>query len=71
MKITFNYDIIGSYPYTVDLEDYIEEEEWEKMTEEEQDDFMFDLGYKLQYDAERECSDWSLGEMENYTVEED
>ena len=70
MKITLMYDIVGSYPYTIDLEDYFDEEEygkpWEELTDEEKDEFLFDLGIDLQYDAERELGEWSLGEMEDW-----
>lgn len=73
MKINLMYDIVGSYPYGIDLEDYFNEEEygkpWEELTEEEKDKFLFDLGDKLQYDAEREFGDWSLGEMEDWEEE--
>lgn len=74
MKITLMYDIVGSYPYEIDLEDYFDEEEygkpWEELAKEEKDEFLFDLGDKLQYDAEREFGDWSLGEMEDWEEEE-
>lgn len=70
MKINLMYDIVGTYPYEIDLEDYFDEEEygkpWEELTEEEKDEFLFDLGSKLQYKAEREFGDWSLGEMEDW-----
>jgi hypothetical protein len=75
MKITLMYDIIGTYPYEIDLENYFDEEEygkpWEELTEEEKDEFLYDLGSKLQYEAEREFGDWSLGEMEDWEIEED
>jgi hypothetical protein len=64
------YDIVGSYPYEIDLEDYFDEEEygksWEELTNEEKDKFLFSLGNKLQYEAEKEFGDWSLGEMEDW-----
>ncbi len=70
MKITLMYNIIGNYPYEINLEDYFDEEEygkpWEELTKEEKDEFLFDLGLDLHYDAEREFSDWNLGEMEDW-----
>lgn len=64
------YGIVGSYPYTIDLEDYFDEEEygksWEELTEEEKSDFLFGLGNQLQEAAEREFSDWSLSSMEDW-----
>lgn len=64
------YGIVGSYPYTIDLEDYFDEEKygksWEELTEEEKSDFLFDLGNQLQEAAEREFSDWSLSSMEDW-----
>ena len=75
MKINLMYDIIGCYPYEIDLEDYFNEEEygkpWEELTEEEKDEFLFDLGSDLQLEAEKEFSEWSLGEMEDWEAEED
>lgn len=74
MKISLMYEIIGSYPYTIDLEDYFDEEEygkpWEELTEIEKEGFLYDLSHQLHCDAEREFSDWSLGDME-YWEEED
>lgn len=70
MKINLMYDIVGTYPYTIDLEDYFDEEEygkpWEELTEIEKESFLYDLGHQLHYDAERELGDWSLGEMEDW-----
>lgn len=66
MKIDLLYDIIGSYSYTIDLEDYIDKDEWEEMTDEEQSAFVFDLGERLRQEAERDCYDYSLGEMEDW-----
>ena len=70
MKISLMYEIVGSYPYTIELEDYFDEEEygkpWEELTEDEKNEFLFDLGCKLQLAAERELSDWSLGDMEDW-----
>jgi hypothetical protein len=75
MKINLMYDIVGSYPYEIDLEDYVDEEEygkpWEELTVEEKNIFLFDLGSKLQNEAEREFGDWSLGEMEDWEEEEE
>ncbi len=62
------YDIIGSYPYEIELEDYFDEEEygkpWEELTKEEKDKFLYSLGDELHREAERDFGDWSLGEME-------
>ena len=70
MKINLMYDIVGSYPYEIELEDYFDEEEygkpWEELTEDEKNEFLFDLGCQLQPAAEKELSDWSLGEMEDW-----
>ena len=70
MKINLMYGIVGSYPYTIDLENYFDEEKygksWEELTEEEKSDFLFDLGNQLQGDAEREFSEWSLSSMEDW-----
>lgn len=75
MTISLMYDIIGSYPYTIDLEDYFDEDEygkpWEELTKEEKDDFLYDLSCQLHPYAERELSDWSLGDMESWEEEED
>jgi hypothetical protein len=75
MKINLMYDIVGSYPYEIELKDYFDEEEygksWEELTKEEKDDFLFNLGDELQYKAEREFGDWSLGVMEDWEEEED
>ena len=74
-KITLMYDIVGSYPYEIDLEDYFDEEEygkpWEELTDEEKDNFLYKLGYELQYKAEKEFGDWNLGEMEDWEEEEE
>lgn len=70
MKINLMYDIVGTYPYTIDLEDYFNEDDygkpWEELTEDEKNEFLFDLGCQLQLAAERELSDWSLGDMEDW-----
>ena len=71
MKINLMYEVIGSFPYEIDLEDYIDKEEWEEMTYEERDAFLFDLSIRLHSKAERELGDWSLGEMEDWEIEED
>ena len=74
MKVNLMYDIVGTYPYEIELEDYFDEEEYGKsqdeLTYEERDDFLSDLGIKLRYEAERELGDWSLGEMEDWEIEE-
>lgn len=70
MKINLMYDIIGSYPYEIELEDYFDEEEygkpWKELTQKEKDNFLYDLGWELHYQAEKELSDWSLGEIEDW-----
>ena len=70
MKINLMYDIVGSYPYEIELEDYFDEEEygkpWKELTKEEKDKFLYDLGMNLQHQAEREFNDWSLGDMEDW-----
>lgn len=70
MKISLIYNIVGSYPYEIELYDYFDEEEygkpWEELTDDEKNEFLYDLGVKLQYQAEREFADWSLGEMEDW-----
>ena len=70
MKISLMYEIVGSYPYEIELEDYFDEEEygksWEELTNEEKDEFLHGLGDELQYDAEREFNDYSLGVMEDW-----
>lgn len=75
MKINLMYDIVGSYPYEIELEDYFDEEEygksWEEMTYEERDAFLFDLSIRLHGKAEKELGDWSLGEMEDWEIEEE
>lgn len=74
MRVSLFYDIVGSYPYEIETEEYFDEEEygkpWEELTHEEKDDFLRDLGAELQHEAEREFGDWSLGDMEDWEEEE-
>lgn len=73
MRVSLFYDIVGSYPYEIEIEEYFDEEEygkpWEELTKAEKDDFLRDLGAELQYEAEREFGDWSLGGMEYWEEE--
>ena len=68
MKITLMYPIIANYRYDIILEDYFNKEEygksWEELTTEEKNKFLFNLGYELHEEAEKESPTWNLGEME-------
>lgn len=76
-KVDIRYDIVGSYSYTVDLDEYADDildeygKPWEELSDDEKDEFMYGLGNELCQTAEAEC-DYSLGEIwswndENYT----
>ena len=68
------YEVIGSFPYTVDLDKYEDDildrygKPWEELSDSEKDDFIYDLGYELYQTAEAE-SDYSLGEVESWQTE--
>lgn len=76
-SVDIKYAIVGSYNYTVDLDEYADDildkygKPWEELTDDEKDEFMLELGYELHQTAEAE-SDYSLAEVEcwqdeNYT----
>ena len=71
-EITFNFEVIGSYPVTFNLDDYLSEEDnWDEMTEEERYNFISDnLEDEAFHQASMEC-DFSIGSFESYQVDDE
>ena len=76
MKIDILYDVVGSYPFTVDLDEYEDDildkygRPWEELSDSEKDDFIYDLSYELYQTAEAE-SEYSLGQVDGWNDEND
>ena len=74
-SVNIRYSIVGSYCYTVDLDEYADdildeyEKPWEELSDDEKDEFMLELGYQLYQTAEAE-SEYSLGEVESWEDED-
>ena len=75
MKINLLYSIITDYRYTIDVDEYFDEEEygkpWEELTEDEKADFLYEIGIDLMSTAENDCSEYSLGEYIGFEDDED
>ena len=54
MEIEIKYPIVSDYYHTVRLEDHIDLEEWEAMTQEEKNDFIENLANDLFSEAQRD-----------------
>ena len=73
--VNIKYAIVGSYCYTVDLDEYADDildgygKPWEELSDDEKDEFMLGLGYELHQTADVE-SDYSLGEVESWEDED-
>lgn len=73
-SVNISYAIVGSYSYTVDLDEYADdilneyEKPWEELSDDEKDEFMLELGYQLYQTAEAE-SEYSLAEVESWEDE--
>lgn len=65
-NVTLNFDVIGFYSVTLDVDDYLlEEDNWDEMTKEEQIDFILDNLEDDGYDiATRNC-DFNIGSLES------
>ena len=65
MEITFGYEVVGSYPVTIDIdEEELQEEGWDEMTEDEKIDYLMDTYLdKTMHQAECECS-YSIGSLD-------
>ena len=63
-QIEIGYDVIGTHYYTVDTDDYLDEDDlkWEDMTDEEKEDFVREVGLNVSWEAERDC-DYGLGPL--------
>lgn len=74
MEVDILYEVVGSYPFTVDLDEYEDEildeygKPWEELSDSEKDEFLLELGYRLYQTAEYE-SDYSLGQIEGWNDE--
>ena len=74
-SVDIKYAIVGSYSYRVDLDEYTDDildeygKPWEELTDDEKDEFMYELGNELYQTAEAE-SDYSLGEIESWEDED-
>ena len=65
-EVTLNFEVIGSYPVTIDVDDYFNEDDnWDEMTEEEKVNFvMGNLEEEGFYEASRDC-EFSIGQLES------
>lgn len=54
MEIAIKYPVCSDYFHTVRLEDHIDLEEWEAMTQEEKNDFINNLSKDLLWEAQRD-----------------
>lgn len=70
MKINFGFEVIGTYPVELDLdEEELQEIEWDEMTTEDKIDWLRDtFEYKMMNQAERKCS-FSLGELDYIQID--
>jgi len=74
MTVDILYEVVGSYPHTVDLDEYEDEifekyeKPWEELSDNEKDEFLYDLGHELYQVAESE-SEYSLGKIEGWEDE--
>ena len=74
MEVDILYEVVGSYPFTVDLDEYEDDildeygKPWEELSDSEKDEFLLELGYRLYQTAECE-SDYSLGQIEGWNDE--
>ena len=74
MTVNILYEVVGSYSFTVDLDEYEDDildrygKPWEDLLDWEKDDFMYDLGHELYQTAEAE-SEYSLGQIESWEDE--
>lgn len=53
MEIAIKYPVCSDYFHTIDLENYINFEEWKAMTQEEKNNFIENLSSELFFEAER------------------
>jgi hypothetical protein len=74
MIVDILYEVVGSYPHTVDLDEYEDDilekygKPWEELSDSEKDEFIYDLGHELYQVAESE-SEYSLGQVESWEDE--
>jgi hypothetical protein len=74
MKVDILYEVVGSYPFEVDLDEYEDdildeyEKPWEELSDSEKDEFLCNLGYDL-YNAAESESYYSLGQIEGWNDE--
>lgn len=63
-QIEIGYDVIGTHYYTIDTDDYLDEDDvkWEDMTDEEKEDFVREVGSDVSWEAENDC-DYGLGSI--------
>ena len=67
-QIEIGYDVIGTHYYTVETDDYLDEDspkKWEDMTDEEKEDFVREVGMDVSREAEHDC-DYGLGPVCSY-----
>ena len=65
-QIEIGYDVIGTHYYTIDTDDYLDEDvKWEDMTDEEKEDFVREVGADVSWEAENDC-DVGLGSVCSY-----
>lgn len=75
MKVDILYEVVGSYPLEVDLDGYEDDildeygKPWEELSDDEKDEFLYDLGHELYQRAESE-SEYSLGSIEGWDDED-
>lgn len=54
MEIAIKYPVCSDYFHTIRLEDHIDLEEWEAMTQEEKNKFIENLSTELFFEAQRD-----------------
>jgi hypothetical protein len=72
MEITFGYEIIGTYPVTIDIdEEELQEDGWDEMTEEERINYLTEsYEYSTMHRAECEC-EFSIGSLDYISIDEE
>lgn len=72
MEITFGYEVIGTYPVTVEVdEEELQEDGWDEMTEEERIEYLTEeYEYKTMHQAECEC-EFSIGSLDYIQFDEE
>ena len=72
MEITFGYEVIGTYPVTVEVdEEELQEIGWNEMTKKEKIDYLIEsYEHKTMHRAECEC-EFSIGTLDYIQFEDE